>query len=80
VHSDVFDREDKFHIGSLELDFAEVARKELPQVLLNLKERYLRAVRDAAIHGAEWSEAAHIRAELEEALVARKLLDELLGC
>ena len=75
----MFTREDKFRFGSLALTFAETSRARLPDVIFDLKESYVRAIREAASGDGSWSEVAKARAALEEATLASQLLDELLG-
>jgi hypothetical protein len=73
----VFTRQDKFGFGSL--DDAETSRRELPEVILQLKEAYVRTIREAASHEGSWAKVADARSAVEEAIVASQLLNELLG-
>ncbi len=80
----MFDQEDKFRLGTLALEFAEITRRRLPEVVWQLKVAYLRALREASesepsISETLWSDVAKLRRDLEEATHAQAQLDLLLG-
>ena len=80
----MFDEADKFRLGTLALEFADLTRRRLPDVIWQLKVAYLRALREASesepsITETVWSDVAKLRRDFEEATHAQSQLDLLLG-
>lgn len=80
----MFDEADKFRLGTLALEFADMTRRRLPDVVWQLKLAYLRALREASesepsIAETAWSDVAKLRRDLEEATYAQAQLNLLLG-
>lgn len=73
----MFKDSDKFKLSSDVLNDHRVAIRDIEMSIITLKGKYISAVRAATSDGEDWSVVQKCRLDVEEAIIAFKLLTEL---